>query len=122
FKNYVLKLDELGDVTGRDYTAQRASVTVFENGKPSNTIYPERRLYRDDVVRRPMTEVAVWQRPKEDLYLVFAGSSPTGDRAVFLAFLNPLMVWIWIGGGVLILGALITLLHNRSPVYADAPR
>jgi cytochrome c-type biogenesis protein CcmF len=122
FKNYVFKLDELGDIAGRDYSAQRASVTVFENGKPSNTIYPERRFYRDGGARRLVTEVALWQRPKEDLYLVFAGPSANGDRAVFLAFLNPLMMWIWIGGGVLILGALITLLPNRSTVYADAPR
>jgi cytochrome c-type biogenesis protein CcmF len=122
FHNYVLKLDELGDVSGRDYTGQRASVTVFENGRPSNTIHPERRLYQDDGVRRPVTEVALWQRPKEDLYLVLAGLSPNGDRAVFLAFLNPLVMWIWIGGGVLILGALITLVQKQGPVYADAPR
>jgi len=111
FHQYSLKLDDLRTVTERNYSVQRASVSVLERGRSANTILPERRVYNSDG-HLPVTEAAVWERPSEDLYLVFAGISADGERATFLAFLNPLVVWIWIGGVVLIGGALIALLRE----------
>src|SRR5204863_9353980 len=101
FRQYSLRLDDLRTVTEPNYSVQRASVSVFERGRSANTIHPERRVYTGDGLHQN-TEAAVWQRPNEDLYLIFAGLSPDGEQAAFLTFLNPLMVWIWIGGAVAI--------------------
>jgi cytochrome c biogenesis factor len=42
---------------------------------------------------------------------------------VIHAFLNPLVKWIWLGGLVVVLGTLVTLLPNRRAVlvFTGAP-
>ena len=50
---------------------------------------------------------------KEDLYIVLASLEPDG-LAAFQVLINPLVVWLWIGGLVMILGTLITLWPSRK--------
>ena len=53
--------------------------------------------------------------------MVYAGLSPETQVPVIHAFLNPLVKWIWLGGLVVVLGTLVTLLPNRRAVLALAP-
>jgi hypothetical protein len=39
---------------------------------------------------------------------------------VLHAYLNPLVKWIWLGGIVVVLGTLVTLLPNRRSVFVLA--
>ena len=45
----------------------------------------------------------------EDLYVVLAYWEDGGQLASFKAIVNPLVVWIWIGAGVLMLGTLVAV-------------
>jgi cytochrome c-type biogenesis protein CcmF len=39
-----------------------------------------------------------------------------------LIFVNPLVVWIWVGGLVVLLGSFVALWPDRAPSLAAAPR
>jgi cytochrome c biogenesis factor len=43
---------------------------------------------------------------REDLYVILDSVSDDG-RASIQAFVNPLVTWIWIGGGVMLAGTVI---------------
>jgi cytochrome c-type biogenesis protein CcmF len=113
-RQYTFRIDDLGNVDGQNYAAQRATVGVYEGGKKVAVFHPERRVYEGAEGQQPTTEVALWERAKEDLYLVFAGASADGKRAVFQVFLNPLVLWVWIGGWILVFGTLVALLPNKK--------
>jgi cytochrome c-type biogenesis protein CcmF len=62
--------------------------------------------------------VANYSTPAWDLYVIFAGSDPATRQPVVKAFLNPLVMWIWIGVVVTIFGTLIALVPNLSAALA----
>src|SRR5216684_2331413 len=70
------------------------------------------------------TMVAIYSTLKEDLYVVYAGSSPDTQLPVIHAYLNPLVKWIWLGGVVVVFGTLVAMLPNRRAVLvlAAAPQ
>jgi len=46
----------------------------------------------------------------EDLYLILSGFSEVrASQATVKVLLRPLVMWIWVGGGVIVLGALLAL-------------
>ena len=57
----------------------------------------------------PSTEVGIRSTLQEDLYIVYAGSVAGTEEAVYRFSLNPLVLWVWIGGVVLVAGGLITM-------------
>ena len=99
----------------RDYTYQQleeagnkirnqAVVDVYRGGRKLATVRPERNLHSN--VRGAVTEVALHSNLKEDLYIVLAGLEADG-LAAFQVLINPMVIWLWIGGAVLIVGTLI---------------
>jgi cytochrome c-type biogenesis protein CcmF len=61
---------------------------------------------------------------KEDLYLTLVSSPSSGQRVTLSVRVNPLVLWLWIGGGVMALGTILALaprLRRRSrPVAGKA--
>ncbi len=49
----------------------------------------------------------------EDLYVVLSGIDQETNKAVIEVFVNPLVVWVWIGGVVVFLGTLLALVPSR---------
>jgi cytochrome c-type biogenesis protein CcmF len=84
-------------------------------------LYPERRFFQTN--EQSGTMVAIYSTLREDLYVVYAGQNPETQAPVIHAYLNPLVKWIWLGGLVVVLGTLVTLLPNRRAVLvlAGAP-
>jgi cytochrome c-type biogenesis protein CcmF len=68
-----------------------------------------------------LTHVAISTTPFADLYVVLAGTNEDGS-ASFRIFVNPLVTWIWAGGGVVILGVVLGNVGERSPVGELARR
>lgn len=110
-RQYVLRVDKLGMEDTPNYSTQKATISLFEEGKKVAIMYPERRMYKAS--QQPTTEVSIWSTLKEDLYVVFAAPTPDGAKAIIQVFYNPLVMWVWIGGVVLALGTLIALLPNK---------
>ena len=84
---------------------------------------PEKYFHRS--YEQAVTEVAIRSTLIEDLYVILIGWDEDGTTA-FKVLVNPLVNWIWIGGGVLFLGGLIAFWPERrrlpTPKQAGARR
>ncbi len=97
-------------------------LAVYRGDTFVGVLEPTRNLY-DKRPEQPTTEVAVRVSPLEDLYVVLAGWEQGGEIASFKVYINPFMVWLWIGGFVMILGTLVAMWPppRRVRVRATAP-
>ena len=50
--------------------------------------------------------------------MIYEGKNPDTDKPIIKVFLNPLMNWIWIGVGIVVMGTFVALVPNltRAPV------
>lgn len=96
------------------------TLSVYNQGRFVGTVIPERHFYRNP--EQPVSEVAVRSTLRHDLYVVLVSWDKNGATA-FEVSINPLVSWIWIGGGVLVLGGLICLWPDRQKLpNRDKPR
>jgi cytochrome c-type biogenesis protein CcmF len=118
---YNLLLQGFDTKPEKNYTSERMIVEVWRDNKPLMMLYPERRFFQTN--EQSGTMVAIYSTLREDLYVVYAGQNPETQAPVIHAYLNPLVKWIWLGGLVVVLGTLVTLLPNRRAVLvlAGAP-
>jgi cytochrome c-type biogenesis protein CcmF len=112
FHQYDMRVEDMGVRQGPNFAAQFAKVSLYEYGKKIAVMVPEWRKYggRD---QQGTTEVAILSTLKNDIYLVFQGSTD-GVSGDFTIYYNPLVMWVWIGGTILGIGTLIALLPNRQ--------
>jgi cytochrome c-type biogenesis protein CcmF len=85
---------------------------VRRDGRRLGLITSEKRQHVDSFRRptfEPSTEVGIRSDLREDIYVVFAGAVNGTEQAVYRFNLNPLVWWVWFGGGVLVLGGLTTM-------------
>ena len=113
-REYTLRVDKLGTEDTPNYSSDKATVGLFEYGKKVANLYPERRVYKAGQEPQPTSEVAIYSTAKNDVYVVFAGATTDGKKAILQVFYNPLTMWVWIGGVVLVVGTLIALLPNKK--------
>ncbi len=89
-----------------------ASVDLYRDGTYLGVMKSEKRQHLDSFGRpqfEPSTEVAIRSDVREDLYLVYAGSVQGTEEAVYRVTINPLVWWVWYGGMVLVIGALVSM-------------
>jgi cytochrome c-type biogenesis protein CcmF len=87
-----------------------ANLAVTRDGEPDGTIAPEKALFRAQ--QSVMTNIGLRSGLREDLYVILNGVTDDG-RVSIQAFVNPLVTWIWIGGGVLLAGTAIAFWPDR---------
>jgi cytochrome c-type biogenesis protein CcmF len=86
------------------------ALELSRDGKPAGFIQSEKRQYFDSADRptfEPSTEVGIRSTAKLDTYVVLAGVR--GEVAELRITFNPLVVWVWIGGGLMAIGGLIVM-------------
>jgi cytochrome c-type biogenesis protein CcmF len=120
-REYTLRMEKLGAEDNANYSAQKASVGLFSYGKKVAVLHPERRVYKAGPEPQPTSEVAIYSTARNDVYVVFAAATTDGRQAVIQVFYNPLTMWVWIGGIVLVIGTLIALLPNKKTVVRRRP-
>jgi cytochrome c-type biogenesis protein CcmF len=113
-REYTLRMDKLGLEDTPNYQGEKATIALFVDGKRTWNLLPERRVYKANNEAQPTSEVAIYSTMRNDLYVVFAGATADGKRAIIQVFYNPLTMWVWIGGIVLVIGTLIALLPNKK--------
>jgi cytochrome c-type biogenesis protein CcmF len=59
---------------------------------------------------------------KEDVYLTLVSSPNGGGRITLGVRVNPMIVWLWIGGGVMALGTVLALAPRLRRRTRPAPR
>lgn len=109
--SYNLLLRGLTEHDNPNYASEKAVLVLSQGSRQLGILEPERRVYKAS--RQPTTEVSIRPRLTEDIYVVFQGMSDDGGQAVISAHLNPLVNWIWIGAGILVLGTLVCLIPSK---------
>jgi cytochrome c-type biogenesis protein CcmF len=77
-----------------------------ESGQATGQVAPAKFIYRTHP-QMPTTEVAIRSRPSEDVYVIMSTVDPSTRRGTFRIIVRPLVAWIWFGGIVLLLGAIL---------------
>jgi cytochrome c-type biogenesis protein CcmF len=95
-----------------------------EAGKPKGEVAPAKFIYRTHP-QMPTTEVAIRSRPAEDVYVIMSTVDPSTRRGTFRVIIRPLVAWIWFGGIVLLLGAILSMWPTARELVREreaAPR
>jgi cytochrome c-type biogenesis protein CcmF len=76
-----------------------------------------------------VSDVAIRTTLAEDLYLIFAGwqtivlsDGSEVIQAGIIALVNPLVIWIWIGGGIFLVGGLVVFWPGRKELVEKQSR
>ncbi|MCP3902438.1 MAG: heme lyase CcmF/NrfE family subunit [Planctomycetes bacterium] len=103
-----------------NYTAFEATVNLTDNRGRTVTLRPQCRFY-DTWSEKPNTEVAIRSTLRHDLYVSVVGWENLGAITAIEVRINPLVMWIWIGGFVAGLGGLFCMLPRLLPDHHRAP-
>lgn len=104
---YTLRYDDFSfrPIGGKDVTA--ATLTILQGGETVAVLRPERHFHQTS--QQPVSEVAIRSTLREDLYLALIGWEEGGQSVTLQVVVSPLVVWIWIGGIVLLVGGVVAL-------------
>ena len=95
-----------------------ASLVAFDGDRATFRAVPQKHFH--PAQENPTTEVAIWSTLKHNVYVVLVGWNDN-KTATFKAYINPLVKWIWIGGGVLALGTMICVFPDRRHSESSVP-
>jgi len=105
-------------VRGANYVAQQGQLRVLKDGAEVSLLRPERRNY--PVAGSSTTESAIRTTLAGDLYVTIvepAADAASGKWTLRILY-EPLVVWIWIGSAMLILGGAMSMSDRRLRVGA----
>jgi cytochrome c-type biogenesis protein CcmF len=108
-KKYTLRYDALSEYPTASKHRVVATLSIFNDKHKVGVLSPEKSLFIGQ--EQPTTEVAIHTNLKEDVYVILAGYGK--DWATFKVLVNPLVIWLWIGGGIMAFGAIIVMLPDR---------
>jgi cytochrome c-type biogenesis protein CcmF len=83
-----------------------ATVDVVDGNRVRGTMQPRMNFYATS--QEPVPTPDVRSSPAGDLYLNLMAYRPDGSSATIRAIYQPLVPWIWFGGGIVVLGAIIS--------------
>jgi cytochrome c-type biogenesis protein CcmF len=98
---------------GPNFTSDRGTLNVLEDGKEITVLHPEKRLYT--VQRSMMTEAGIDAGFTRDLYVALGEPLENGAWAVRV-HVKPFVRWIWFGGLITALGGVLAALDKRYRV------
>jgi len=120
FAGYTFVYRELQRFSPPDKDVNLAVVDVRRGGGAIATLRPQLNLHRN--WDQPQSEIAIRSTPRADLYLILAGTRATSDDTVFRVHHNPLVMWVWIGAVIAVLGGLSAIaLRPRRRREASTP-
>jgi len=99
-----------------------AILDVYKDGKFIETMYPAEVFYQPGQPNQQRdNKVAIHTTFLEDLYIRYDGFNSQTDRPIITVFINPLVVWIWIGVIVIVLGTCVALVPNAAQLKSPVP-
>ncbi len=112
---YNFKFHGVSPVAGPNFTAVRGHFTVAENGQIFTQLFPEDRVYTDQVMNT--TEASIAPLWSGDLYAVIGENAGGGRWSVRLYF-KPFISGLWLGAIMMVIGGIISLSDRRKRIGA----
>jgi cytochrome c-type biogenesis protein CcmF len=129
-EDMLLTFKGLRDTANREYSEWFADFDVHAlnpdgtTGELLGSLSPSRRMYHGHNVKmsKNTTEKDEIFLITGNVYLTLIAFRPGLGRAEVMAHFNPMLLYMWIGGGLLLLGVVFTLWPDRNPypVFAAA--
>ena len=113
---YTLTYDDMEYNETQSKLVLTAVVSVYRQGEFIDKLKPEKYLHKN--YEQPVTEVAIRSTVLEDLYIILAGWDKDGTAA-FKVLVNPLVLWIWVGGVIFLLGGVLAFWSDRWKLQAS---
>ena len=113
---YRIECQSYSQDSNANYDTEYALLDVYRGGKKVTQLAPEKRFYTAS--QQPSTIVANHSTLAWDLYVIYAGKNPDTGQPIIKVFLNPLVAWIWIGVGIVVLGTGVALIPNMTAALA----
>ncbi len=105
---YVIELDEVWGEEQPQRFVVGSTFSIAHDGRGVGTLEPSLNFYPNS--EQPIATPAVRSSPAEDLYLtLMAFDSEEGRHATVRAIVNPGVPWLWVGGLIVGLGALLAV-------------
>ena len=108
-------VEPLADDAARDRDARRAHATP---GRRAGSLRTALRDYPSSPTA--IATPAVRTSLGEDLYVTLLASDPQTEAVTLHLFVNPLVVWIWIGGAIVGIGSAFAIWPERRRVTVPA--
>ena len=103
----------------RDRIERRATVRVYQGDRLLETLTPGYAFYPS--FSMAATRAGIRSTAVEDLYIV-ANEFDDEGNAIFRISINPLVIWMWIAGPVLVLGTVVALWPERRLAVSSVSR
>jgi cytochrome c-type biogenesis protein CcmF len=108
---YRVRFDGLAAAEESNHFKVVGNFTVTNGAARPSVMRPTKKFYPQE--QTPIAGVDYRLGLREDLYLVLGDFARDGSQATIKVQVNRLVTWIWIGGLVLTLGALLAILPER---------
>jgi cytochrome c-type biogenesis protein CcmF len=113
---YQVRFDDLSAWQEPHRFVVQGNFTIFNENHKVAEMRPAKRFYPAE--QQPIGTVDVRSTMREDLYLVLSSFEKDGTSATVKALVRPLVMWIWFGGWVMVLGSLIAIWPDRRRAVA----
>lgn len=117
---YTLRFDGLSNAQGPNFTEERGSFAMVEpDGSTSATVVSSKRFY--PARQMPTTEAGIRTIGFSQLYISL-GDETEGGGAVARIWWKPMVTLIWLGGVLMMIAGVVSLLDRRLRVGAPSRR
>lgn len=115
--DYTVAYESAESYTSAEKRVNLATMAIIENDRHVDTLTPQRNFHLAQ--NQAQSEIGLRSSLSDDLYLVIT-QMDAESRITLRAWLNPLVAWIWIGGGFMALGMLV-ILSGKPPSQGPPP-
>ena len=103
------RIEDLSETEGN--VVYEVGFDVFKDGKHVGTVHPQVQVNAN--TQQQKLNAAVMSFIDEDLFIVYRGINVNGDFSLDVR-VNPLIGFVWVGFGLLMIGALVSVVGKRS--------
>jgi cytochrome c-type biogenesis protein CcmF len=108
--DYDLQFQGITRERGKDRFVDSANFSISKDSKIIGSISSEKHLFENF---QPSTEVGIRSTLKEDLYVMLGDYDIKAQMATVGVLVNPLVIWIWIGGLIMVFGTLLAIVPDK---------
>jgi len=115
---YTLQLDQLYGQQQPYRFSVVGDVSLWRNGAPVGRLDPKLNYY--PTRQEPVPTPSVRTSPTEDVFLDLLAFEQDGSSATFKVVVTPMIMWLWVGAYIMVLGTLIAVWPARKKKLARA--